>query len=534
MDASHAAHDAAASAGQHPPAGHAPAEQHAAGAAALPPAARLAADTNHPTAGVAALPPEPAAAARPAAPPPPRPLERFRASATNEWDRMPAEIQNKILDAAGPFTKFVNGLLLAAELWMLSDNRREQVWQDVIDTDWQGDLDLLPPIDIASKSLNIRSRSFLERCHNRFDRTDIVRVAVRNSWTDLFDFERPGALAETAAIEGALDVLVDLIDVRKIAKPTTQLALVAAEKGHLDVVKFVHERMPGGRWENDVANVAAQSGNLDLVVWLKEHHPECFGREAYQGVALRNHLHIVRWLADSCDFDCDSGAFYWAAFHNNLGMLQFLSERFPHIQVQLGSNSLVASDARVLEWLRERSLLKVEGIYVRIAQTGNIEAYEWAKQRFGVEIHIGQLLSAYYARHNDFVKHVHTHDLPFDRTAAGWAAEYCNTEIMNWAISRDRGVIPMLVGRSAKFGHLVLIEWWRVQHGVVFGQQEFVAAVRLGNVKIVKHMIAADSGDLDLEAALAASTQPAGPFNLIEATQGILRYAIANRAAKPK
>ncbi|KAL2915056.1 hypothetical protein HK105_205379 [Polyrhizophydium stewartii] len=533
MDAAHAAHDTAASAGQHPPAGHAPAEQHAAGAAALPPAARLAADTNHPTAGGAALPPEPAAAARPAAPLPPRPLERFRASATNEWDRVPAEIQNKILDAAGPFTKFVNGLLLVAELRGLPEKQREQVWQDASYADWQGGLDLLPPIAIASRSFNIRSRSFLERCRNYFSHFQFARVAIRNGWTDLFDFERPGALAETAAREGALDVLVDLIDVRKIAEPTTHLALVAAEKGHLDVVKFVHERMPGGWWGKDVANAAAKSGNLDLVVWLKEHHPECFGPEAYPGAACGNHLHIVRWLADNCDFDCDILAFFLAIIHSNLGMLQFLSERFPRVQAQLGSNSLVASDVRVLEWLRERSLLKVEDIYVRIARAGNIEAYEWAKQRFGVEIHIGQLVGAYYNRHNDFVKHVHTHDLPFDFTAAGWAAEYCNTEIMNWAISRDRSVIPMLVEESARHGHPVLIEWWRVRHGVVFGQQEFVEAARLGNVKIVKHMIAADSGELDLEAALAES-QAVKSISVIERTKTILRDAIASRAAQPK
>ncbi|KAL2915058.1 hypothetical protein HK105_205381 [Polyrhizophydium stewartii] len=527
MDAAHAAHDTAASAGQHPPAGHAPAEQHAAGAAAPPPlAARLAANTNHPTAGGAALPPEPAAAARPAAPLPPRPLERFRESATNEWDRVPAEIQNKILDAAGPFTKFVNGLLLVAELRGMPEKQREQVWQDASYADWQGGLDLLPPIAIASKSLNIRSRSFLQRCRNYFSHFQFARVAVRNGWTDLFDFERPELLAEAAAIEGALDMLVDLIDVRKIAEPKIHLAVVAAKESHLAVVKFVHERMPGGRLGKDVANAAAKSGNLDLVVWLKEHHPECFGRDAYHSAAEGNHLHIVRWLADNCDFDCDSGAFYWAAFHNNLGMLQFLSERFPHVQAQLMLNSLAASEVRVLEWLRERSLLKVEDIYVRIARAGNIEAYEWVKRCIGTKMTMSQLLGAYYARHNDFVKHVHTHDLPFDRTAAGLAAEYCNTEIMNWAISRDRGVIAMLVEESAKFGHLVLIEWWRVRHGVVFGQQEFVEAARLGNFKIVKHMIAADNGELDLEAALAASTQPAGPFNLIETTQGILRYAL--------
>ncbi|KAL2915060.1 hypothetical protein HK105_205383 [Polyrhizophydium stewartii] len=407
----------------------------------------------------------------------------------------------------------------------MPEKQLEQVWQDVSYADWQGDIDLLPPIDIASKSLNIRSRSFLERCHNYFSHIQFARVAVRNGWTDLFDFERPGAIAEAAAIEGALDVLVDLIDVRKIAKPTIRLALVAAEKGHLAIVKFVHERMPGGWWGKGVANAATHSGNLDLVVWLKEHHPECFGRGVYHRAAEENHLHIVCWLADNCDFDCATDAFDFAAIHNNFEVLQFLSERFPHVQARLGSNSLAASEVRVLEWLRERSLLRVEGIYARIAQVGNIEAYEWVKRCIGTEMTTSQLLSAYYDRQNDFVKHVHAHDLPFDRTAAGLAAEYCNTEIMNWAISRDRGVIPMLVELSAKFGHLVLIEWWRVRHGVVFGQQEFVAAAQHGNVQVVKHMVAADSGELDLEAALAES-QAVKTINLIETTKTILRHAL--------
>ncbi|KAL2915069.1 hypothetical protein HK105_205393 [Polyrhizophydium stewartii] len=461
-------------------------------------------------------------------------MKRFRASATNEWDRMPAEIQNKILSHSSPFTKFVNGLLLAAELWGMPDNQREQVWQDVIDSNWQGDLDLLPPIDILSKSLNIRSRSFLQRCRRRFNRSYIVRVAIRNGWADLFDFGHVWALVESAAIEGALGVLVDLIDVRKFAEPAIHLATISAKEGHLAVVKFVHERMPGGWWGKDVAKAAAKSGNLDLVVWLKEHHPECFGPEAYHGAAEGNHLHIVRWLADNCDFDCDIGAFGEAAKNNNLEMLQFLSERFPHIQAQLRRNSLVASDVRVLEWLRERSLLKVEGIYVHIARAGNIEAYEWVKQRFDVEIRIGQLLRAYFARQINFVKYVHAHGVPFDFTAADPAAQCGNTEIMSWAISHDRGMIPMLVEVSAKNGPPVLIEWWRVRHGVVFGQQEFVDAVQLHNAKIVKRMIAADNGELDLEAALTASTQPPAYADLAEKTQAILREAIAIRAAQPK
>ncbi|KAL2912903.1 hypothetical protein HK105_207574 [Polyrhizophydium stewartii] len=158
---------------------------------------RLEADNKRLCAEVAALRQPPSAAAPPAGrTDPPAPYRRtngFRPDATNEWDRMPAEIQNKILDAAGPFTKFVNGLLLKAELLALSQKQREQVWQDANDVDWQGDVKSLPSVDIASRSLNITSRSFFVCIQD--DSWRKMQVALRNGWIDLLDFSKPKHLA---------------------------------------------------------------------------------------------------------------------------------------------------------------------------------------------------------------------------------------------------------------------------------------------------------------------------------------------------
>ncbi|KAL2914122.1 hypothetical protein HK105_206380 [Polyrhizophydium stewartii] len=65
--------------------------------------------------GPPGLPPLAAAPASTTGQPPPSTTseaaraKRFRPDATNEWDRMPAEIQNKILSHAGVLTLWLNG-----------------------------------------------------------------------------------------------------------------------------------------------------------------------------------------------------------------------------------------------------------------------------------------------------------------------------------------------------------------------------------------------------------------------------------------
>ncbi|KAL2911171.1 hypothetical protein HK105_209379 [Polyrhizophydium stewartii] len=105
---------------------------------------------------------------------------------------------------------------------------------------------------------------------------------------------------------------------------------------------------------------------------------------------------------------------------------------------------------------------------------------------------------------------------------------------MNWAISRDPGAVPMLIEATAKGGDKALLEWWRVRHGVVFGQRELELAAGHGNVDLVKHLLGADGADWDLEAALAAIRAPGQEVHghVAQDVQHIISGAIARRAAE--
>nr|KAJ3417843.1 hypothetical protein HK105_000724 [Polyrhizophydium stewartii] len=426
---------------------------------------------------------------------------RFRPSATNEWDRMPAEIQNMILDAAGPFTKFVNGLLLAANLWGMTGEQRIQLWQDAIDVDWQGDLKLLPDVDITSDSLRM-SRSIWVRIKDDFYDFDVRRIAIRNCWVDLIDFDDEIGAASAAAFENAVWLLEDVIDVRKLVKPIFRLAEDAALFGQLEALKFLHERMQGQPWRPSVGEKAANSGNLDLVVWLSEHRPECFDASAFEGAAWGDHIHIARWLAEKFAFACDLHAFDCAARNNNFSMIQFLEERFPQVLENMEpEDPFVSSDIRVLEWLQSRNLIVPREILQNIAGDGKIDVLEWAMARFRTDLQEDDLIFAHNRLHNHLLKWAYHRGVPFTLKSAEWAADKHNADLMAWLISRDAGLIPLLAEATAGYGGYVLMEWWREQHGVVFGQRELEAATRKGNMPIARRLLALDDAEWDLDAA---------------------------------
>ncbi|KAL2919064.1 hypothetical protein HK105_201334 [Polyrhizophydium stewartii] len=476
--------------------------QPAAGVAAPPPAARLAADTNHLASDVAALRLEPAATTPPASTEPRRRTSSLRPDAANEWDRMPGEVQCMILDAAGPFTKFVNGLLVKADLQGLPRHHHERVWQDAIDADWQGSTDLLPHVDTTSRSLSM-SRVFLSRIEHRLDPRDVSRLAIRNGWTDMLDFGRPGILAESAACEGSLTLLKELIDSRKAVRPSVGLVELAAIKGHLKVLQFFENRMPIQEWTPSVGYHAAMSGNLELLVWLKEHCPSCIDATALDGAASGNHIHVLRWLADNTAAVCDWRTFQHAAEADSLEMLELLQERFPDA-LGIPRRSFVSSEVGVLEWLNKRGLMDRGRLTRHIVKKGKIAALEWAEAHLQIEFKERDLEDGYRNRSNSLLKHAYGRGLPFTMVSAQWAARCGNIDMMCWAISRDRNMIPMLVEASASQGITALVEWWRVHHGIVFGQTELEVAICNLCSHFVKHLLEMDDIEWDLGASRAA------------------------------
>ncbi|KAL2912279.1 hypothetical protein HK105_208270 [Polyrhizophydium stewartii] len=338
-------------------------------------------------------------------------LEADNKRLSAEWDRMPAEIQNKILDAASPFTKFVNGLLLAAELRALPDKQREQVWQDANDVDWQGDVKSLPSVDIASRSLSM-SRWLVERLRGRHIEKNVARVMVRNGWTDMFDFEQPEALDWAAASEGDVDLLRELIDVRRAVEPERGL-LTAADQGQIGILKLLHQRAPCKRWLYIVGEGAARTGNRDLLAWIHKHHPESLGEDSANSAAMAGHVTVVRWLVGSVGIACNRYVLESVAQSNDLGLLQFLFERFPD-----GDDDLYLSQSFSFSHLKT---------------AGELDILKWAVAHYQVDLSENDIIGP------------------------------------------------------------VLVEWWRVRYGVVFGQRELKKAIQDHNVKMVLHLLAADN-----------------------------------------
>ncbi|KAL2917474.1 hypothetical protein HK105_203140 [Polyrhizophydium stewartii] len=481
-------------------------QQHPAGlSSATQPAT---ADTDTDPGNTSAAPhPETAAAAPPAGhtdlPAPYRRTNGFRPDATNEWDRMPVEIQGMILDAASPFTKFVNGLLLRAEMRGLREHQREQVWQDAIDVDWQGDLQLLPHVDITTTGIAM-SPSVLERIKPWQKADDYARVVIRNRWIDMLDFDKADVLATSAAREGAIWLLEDLVDLRRAVVPSVDLAEHAALGGHLDTARFLHDRLPGEQWHEVIGFKAAQSGNLDLVVWLGDHHPECLGPSAFDGAAHGNHMHVVRWLAEHRTLRCGGEAFVSASIHANLEMLQYLHELYPDGLNEAGPR-LVSADIHVLDWISVRRPIDQHRLVAHIFRVGEADALIWAADRFNLNLSENTIIHAVMKGHNNLLKHVYKGGVAFTSVSAAIAATYGNVGIMSWVMQRDRRAITMLVEATASSGDSLLVEWWRMRHGIVFGQRELETAIREYNHKLVKYLLTIEDVEWDLNAARKAA-----------------------------
>ncbi|KAL2911633.1 hypothetical protein HK105_208897 [Polyrhizophydium stewartii] len=128
---------------------------------------------------------------------------RFRPAATNEWDRMPAEIQNMILAHAGILTLWVNGRIDDADV---SLEQFELMLRDICETDWQGNLTTLP-FDKFKADLwfGVFRHSFTRSMHSRvkalgFSNLDNIldQVAIHNGWTSLLNFDHTKQVASNS------------------------------------------------------------------------------------------------------------------------------------------------------------------------------------------------------------------------------------------------------------------------------------------------------------------------------------------------
>ncbi|KAL2914111.1 hypothetical protein HK105_206369 [Polyrhizophydium stewartii] len=256
--------------------------------------------------------------------------KRFRPDATNEWDRMPVEIQNMILVRAGVLTLWLNGRI--DNLRNISLEQVKALLCDVFETNWEGDLTKLPFKKFRhyrrdESFWRIRSRGMHARVKLLgfdFLQDGLDQAAIRNGWTDLLDFDNLQLISINAACCGSISMLQHFVDERKAVTLHIAHVRVAAEFGHLEVLKWLHERMPNRNWPTEVMDKAAGSGNLDCVKFLNANCTEGCTIQAMDYAAQNGHLDVVKWLHANRTEGCSTEAMDDAARNGHLDVVKWL------------------------------------------------------------------------------------------------------------------------------------------------------------------------------------------------------------------
>ncbi|KAL2913133.1 hypothetical protein HK105_207371 [Polyrhizophydium stewartii] len=376
----------------------------------------------------------------------------------SHWDRMPAELRHMVLEAAGTLTKFAAGVVLPAELQSLSMAQQDELWRDVFECDWQGDLKSLPsPFGLSACFTSVRSRAMLARIRAAgiADAQTLGRVAIRNGWTDELDHAKPERLAEAAAREGAVWLLAELVDVRKTAQVDWMHASMAAMAGHADTVRFVCERMPAKHCGAYLVDCAAANGHVGVAEWLHGRFGAKCSRGAADDAAGNGHVHALGWLEQHMGVQCTADAVAKAARGGRLHVLQHLASTRPHLLRDAGTIDAAAAgrDVRVLKWLHARGMLAASQDSVRaLVKDGAAESVEWLCGAFCLPV------------------------------AQDVLVEACS------------------------FNHGALVRWILAQRGIAVSHDSIAAAVRLKSLDALKALILHDSSMLAVIAAHAAET----------------------------
>ncbi|KAL2911703.1 hypothetical protein HK105_208804 [Polyrhizophydium stewartii] len=451
--------------------------------------------TPDPAPGPGAVPPTCPPRARQTPPAARSRSKRFRPDAANEWDRMPAEIQHMILEHASPFTKFINGLLLSAEMQALPEHERQQVWSEALAVDWAGDLRLLPPVSAGSDVLaEMRSSSMQARITGAGVASDGVlrRAAVRNRWTHQLQQVCADDLALCAAREGALWLLADLVDARRVVVPRMDMAQEAALHGRRAVVEFLHARLPPGKsWPANVMDCAAHSGDLGMLEFM---HVSRGGQCSHMGMELAaraGHLHVVRWLCAHGARWCSPGTVFGAAVGGHVAVLAFLHERFPvafepATDLALGSISSVA----VLRFLHARGLVAPPQHLPGIVGQTNGSCVRWLCETFRQTPTQELFEAATSSGAADLALWLMTQPgIRVSRDAVKYAALFFMLSVLEAVLARGGDWADMVAVEAARQHEPDLVEWLHVRHPRAVTQRVLDVAAASGRKETVEYLL---------------------------------------------
>nr|KAJ3406426.1 hypothetical protein HK105_003556 [Polyrhizophydium stewartii] len=415
----------------------------------------------------------------------------------SHWDRLPAELHDKVLEATTPLLTWLGRRrLVRAELRSMAPEQLQQVWREVFETDWQGDLSALPRLSSQGRCfLSIASRRMLDRVRAAgvtIDPALLQRLAVRRGWADLFDFGDPELLVEEAIRAGNIALVANLVDERKIVKLNELKAAFAASAGQLEMLKWLHARMGGVGWTTFVMDIACGGGNLGVVVWLHESIPVGCTAGAMDNAAASGHLHVIEWLAEKYPHNCGVGAFFSACRGGHADVLEFLRVRFPEVYEQTPDNYLdMASDFETIRWLRQhRPHLIKPSLISHLSFMAKYDAIPWVAEVTGAVLEPKHLHRALEYDQPEIVEWmVEQKGLQITEDMFANGMHGSNTHALAWVIKHDRRWAGIMADKFAEEVHEPLIQWLHVRHPGSITQRTLEAAARSGDTSIVEYLL---------------------------------------------
>ncbi|KAL2914109.1 hypothetical protein HK105_206367 [Polyrhizophydium stewartii] len=396
---------------------------------------------------------------------------RFRPDATNEWDRMPAEIQNMILAHAGDLTLWLNGRI--DDLSNISLEQVKALLCYVFETNWEGDLTKLPFKKLKYSRRDetfwrIRSRGMHARVKLlglKFLQDGLDQAAIRNGWTDLLDFDKPERIGRNAARCGSISMLQHLVDERKAVTLHMDHAEAAAMYGHLEVLKWLHERMPNRNWTPCVMHMAARNGHLDVVKFLHANRTEGCTKYAMDYAAENGHLDVVKWLHSNRTEGCSTDAMDDAARNGHLDVVKWL-----HANRTEGCSTYAMGYA---------------------AKNGHLDVVRWLHANRTEGCTTYAMNYAAENGHLDVVKWLHANRTEGCSTdAIKFAAENGHLAVVKWLLkNRTEGSIAHAADSAARNGQLAVIQYIHKLAPDAFTVDIINAAAAYGHVSTLEWLV---------------------------------------------
>ncbi|KAL2914739.1 hypothetical protein HK105_205670 [Polyrhizophydium stewartii] len=318
------------------------------------------------TASVAAEPPAAAACAAIVMPP-----MRFNADAASLWDRLPDDLQSKIIDLAGDLTKLANGLLHPFEIKMMHESRRVAIWLEAMECDWQGDLRSLPNLPLGFFEHAIRTRSMLVRLLELEDAfiSSLCTVAFRNHWEDALTPTQLFGHEYAAAVTGRIDILRNLIEAGKVIRFDANSIAHALAGGNLEtfnwIVKNTRRKYPSFKIPAILLDPSIHE--------LLSDPSSCFVVISARARAL---------ICSASDYTNDALLYQYAADHV---ALEILFRRFGST-IDFAALNIELHNVQILEWAHSRGLTRdKDKVAVSITQSAETaKVAQWACKHLGV------------------------------------------------------------------------------------------------------------------------------------------------------